>query len=167
MNNPREVRCYQYVNRPYEDVRDLLRRRLAEVCQSATRSAASRGRAVAASLHARAAGIDFGVDVRITVGDVHDERDAQGTSVCRIPLAWVATQHGHFFPTMDARLSLWPLTSTETQLELLGAYEPPLGLVGDAFDAALGHRIAEATVSRFLDDVVAQIRKELPGPDPA
>lgn len=66
---------------------------------------------------------------------------------------------------MEAQLSVWPLTETETQLEIVGAYDPPLGLVGDAFDAAVGRRIAEATVLRFLDEVAAQIRKELPGVD--
>lgn len=65
---------------------------------------------------------------------------------------------------MTAELSLWPLTSTETQLEILGAYRPPLGIVGNALDAAVGHRLAEATVHRFLDDVVEQLRRELPEP---
>jgi hypothetical protein len=166
MSDLRELRCYQYVNRPYPSVRDLLRSRLVEVCQAATRSAASRSQAVAASLRARAVGIDLGVDVRIEVRDVRDEQGPGGSPHCRIALAWQATEHAHFFPTMDAQLSLWPLTATETQLEILGSYDPPLGLVGDAFDAAVGHRIAEATVLRFLDDVVAQIRKELPGVNP-
>jgi hypothetical protein len=62
---------------------------------------------------------------------------------------------------MKAELSLWPLTSSETQLEIEGAYRPPLGVVGAAADAALGHRLAEATVHRFLDDVVEQVRREL------
>ena len=62
---------------------------------------------------------------------------------------------------MKAELSFWPLTATETQLELTGAYEPPLGALGKAVDAAIGHRIAEATVHRFLDDLVEQLRREL------
>jgi hypothetical protein len=63
---------------------------------------------------------------------------------------------------MQAELSFWPLTSTETQLELEGAYEPPLGLVGGAIDAAVGHRLAEAVVHRFLNDVVEQLRRDIP-----
>jgi hypothetical protein len=63
---------------------------------------------------------------------------------------------------MKAVLSFWPLTSSETQMEIEGAYRPPLGAVGNVADAAVGHRVAEAAVHRFLDDVVEQIRRELP-----
>ena len=37
----------------------------------------------------------------------------------------------------------------------------PLGPVGKAIDAAIGHRIAEASVHHFLDDIVAQIGRDL------
>jgi hypothetical protein len=39
-------------------------------------------------------------------------------------------------------------------LVLDGRYEPPLGLAGQAFDAVVGHRIAESTA----DDLLARIR---------
>ena len=39
-------------------------------------------------------------------------------------------------------------------LVLEGHYEPPFGLAGQAFDAVVGHRIAEATA----DDLLARIR---------
>ena len=67
---------------------------------------------------------------------------------------------------MRAQLSAWPLTSTETQLELESAYTPPLGHAGKVFDAAIGHRVAEASVHRFLEDAVEQLRRELPGATP-
>ncbi len=65
-----------------------------------------------------------------------------------------------FFPLMSARLSAWPMTSTETQLELEGEYEPALGALGTALDAVLGHRIAEASVDRLLQDVLEQVRRD-------
>jgi hypothetical protein len=48
------------------------------------------------------------------------------------------------------------------RVEFEGAYEPPRGAVGRAFDAIVGHRIAQATVHRFVNDVIEEIRQELP-----
>lgn len=163
MSEPRKLRCYQYVNRPYEDVRRLLHRRPMDVFQRATTSAVDRANALAASLHAGIAGFDVGVAVSIHVHGIRDEEGVAGMSpVTRITLGWEALRAAALFPVMKAELSLWPLTSTETQLEIEGAYRPPLGAVGNAIDAAIGHRVADATVHRFLDEVVEQIRRELP-----
>jgi hypothetical protein len=159
----RRLRCYQYVNRSYDAVRELLRERALEVFQRATTSAAARANEFAASLHADVAGVDVGIDVRMHVHAVRDEPGVAGLSpVTRIALAWEAAHATALFPVMNAELSLWPLTATETQLEIEGAYRAPLGVVGSAIDAAVGGRVADATVHRFLDDVVAQIRRELP-----
>jgi hypothetical protein len=164
MSEPRKLQCYQYVNRPYAAVRDRLRQRPLDVFQSATTSAAARAHAIAASLHAQVAGLDLGVDVRIHVHAIEEEEGVAGMSpVTRVTLGWEAARAAAFFPVMNAELSFWPLTSTETQLDLEGVYRPPLGIVGNAVDAVVGHRVAEATVHRFLDDVVEQLRRELPG----
>lgn len=163
MSEPRTLRSYQYVNRSYEAVRELFRQRPLEVFQQATTSASERANAIAASLHAGVAGIGVGVDVRIHVQAVQDEAGIAGMSpLTRVTLAWEAVRAPALFPVMRAELSFFPLTSTETQLEIEGAYRPPLGIVGNVVDAAVGHRVAEATVHRFLDDVVEQIRRELP-----
>jgi hypothetical protein len=37
-----------------------------------------------------------------------------------------------------------------------------MGPLGTAFDMAVGHRIADASVHRFLSDLVEQLRCELP-----
>jgi hypothetical protein len=163
MSEPRKLRCYQYVNRPYDGVRELIHQRPLELFQHATTSAAERANAVEASLRAGVAGIDVGVDVRIHLHGIHDEEGVAGLSpITRVTLAWEARRAPAFFPVMRAEMSFWPLTSTETQLEFEGAYQPPLGALGNVADAALGHRIAEATVHRFLDEIVEQIRRELP-----
>jgi len=65
------------------------------------------------------------------------------------------------FPLMNGELAIYPLTSTETQLDFLGFYEPPLGAVGKAVNAVAGHRIAEVSVHRFIDDVAAYLRQSL------
>jgi hypothetical protein len=76
-------------------------------------------------------------------------------------LEWEAATMPHLFPLMKAQLSIYPLTATETQLDFLGLYEPPLGLVGKAMNAVVGHRIAEVSVHRFISDVAGYLRQAL------
>jgi len=40
------------------------------------------------------------------------------------------------FPLMKGELSVYPLTSTETQLDFSGIYEPPFGAVGKTMSPA-------------------------------
>jgi hypothetical protein len=72
----RKLRCHQYVNRPYGEVRDILGRQTLDIFQRATRSAAARASAIGASLHAEVAGFDVGVDVHIHVHGIRDDRSA-------------------------------------------------------------------------------------------
>ena len=57
---------------------------------------------------------------------------------------------------------VYPLTATETQLDFLGFYEPPLGALGKAMNAIGGHRIADVTVHRFVSDVAGFLRQAIP-----
>ncbi len=162
MSELRKVRCYQYINRPYAEVRHLLRERGASLFQRATASAAARATEVGATLHAGVGSVEVAVDVRIHVNAVREDEGVAGLSpVLRIALGWEASQAPSLFPVMTAELSFWPITATETQLEIEGNYRPPLGFVGKVADAAIGHRIAEASIHRFLDDVVEQIRLDV------
>jgi hypothetical protein len=63
---------------------------------------------------------------------------------------------------MSADLALSPLAFAETRIEFEGVYTPPLASLGQAFDALVGHRVAEAAVHRFVNDVIDEIRRELP-----
>jgi hypothetical protein len=65
------------------------------------------------------------------------------------------------FPLMNGELSVYPLTSTETQLDFFGVYRPPFGAVGKTMNAIVGHRIAEASVHRFVGDVAGYLRQQL------
>jgi hypothetical protein len=51
---------------------------------------------------------------------------------------------------MEAELVVYPLSKSETQLELQGRCSPPLGALGGALDSLVGHRIADASVHRFV-----------------
>ncbi len=62
---------------------------------------------------------------------------------------------------MRAKLSIYPLTTTETQLDFSGTYEPPLGVLGGAFDAIVSHRIAEASCIGLCPTVAGHLRTAL------
>ncbi len=91
-----------------------------------------------------------------------EEEPIAGLSpVTCVDIGWEAARAPALFPLMRARLSAWPTTSDETQLEIEGEYQPPFGALGNTLDAVLLHRVAQASVHRLLEDVIAQIRREL------
>ncbi len=162
MSKGLEIRCYDYVNHPYDKVRDVLKREALEIFQSATKTAASRAQSVAAELHVDLGGIGVKADIRISVKDVEEKTtDAMSGPTTRLRLEWEAATAPGLFPFMKAELSVYPLTKTETQLDFWGLYEPPFSALGRAMNAVAGHRIAEASVHRFINEVAEYLRKAL------
>ncbi len=162
MSKGREIRCYDYVNHPYEHVRDALRRDALAVFQSATKAAAYRAQSIAAELHVDVAGIGVKSDIKISVKNVEENvPDVMSTPTTRLLLEWEAATMPRLFPLMKAELSIYPLTATETQLDFSGLYEPPFGAVGKVMNAIVGHRIAEVSVHRFISDVAGYLRQVL------
>jgi len=161
MSEPRELHAYDYVPLAYERVREALRSDAAGLFQRATVTAASRAEDVVAHLSVAMGAIEIGADVKIQVHYVSEETSALGERTTRLELSWSATRAAGLFPSMQATFSIYPLSATETQLDLSGRYRPPLGLVGNAVDALVGHRVAEASVLRFVQDVRARLETEL------
>ena len=162
MSTGREIRSYDYVNHPYERVRNALSQNALMVFQSATKAAASRAQSVAAELHVDFGGIGVKTDIQIFVKGIEERvPDASSTAATRLQLEWEAATMPRLFPLMKAELSIYPLTSTETQLDFSGIYEPPFGAVGKTMNAIVGHRIAEVSVHRFVSDVAAYLRQVL------
>jgi len=162
MDKVRELRYYDYVNHPYERVRDVLKQNALAVFQSATKTASSRAESVAAELHVDIGGIGVKTDINISVKSVEERLvDLVSVPITRLQLEWKAATAPRLFPFMKAELSVYPLTSTETQLDFFGVYEPPFGAVGKTMNAIAGHRIAEASVHRFIDEVAGYLRQAL------
>ncbi len=159
--NRREIRCYDYVNRPYERVRDALLHDAVTIFQSATKSAVSRARSVATELRVDFGGIGIKTDVKVCVKNIEEKIDFIPSPASRLLLEWEATTMPGLFPLMKAELCIYPLTPTETQLDFFGHYEPPFGMVGKAMNAIAGYRIAEVSVHRFLSDVAGYLRQTL------
>lgn len=160
----REIRSYDYVNHPYEQVRDALRRDAKAVFRAATQAASTRAEKVAAALHVDVAGIRLSRDVVIEVKRIEETPTSpRAMPETTLELAWEAAESPRLFPLMRAELHVYALTSTETQLDFQGHYRPPLGALGRVMDAIVGHRIAEASVHCFLADVAAHLRQSLTG----
>ena len=164
MSTGRQIRSYDYVNHPYDRVRDTLKKDAVAVFQSATKAAASRAESVAAELHVEIAGLGVKADINIVVKKI-EEKPADGPSGAstRLLLEWESATLPQLFPLMQGELSVYPVTSTETQLDFCGIYEPPFGAVGKTMNAIMGYRIAEASVHRFVSDVAGYLRRALAG----
>ena len=162
MSKRREIRCYDYVNHPYEQVRGALSKDTAAVFQSATKAAASRAQSIASELRIDIGGIGIEADIRVSVKKIEvKDREAMSGPATRLQLEWEAARMPRLFPFMKAELSVYPITATETQLDFEGLYEPPLGPLGKAVNAVVGHRIAEVSVHRFVSEVAEYLRKTL------
>jgi hypothetical protein len=162
MSKGTQIRSYDYVNHPYEQVRNALTQNAPAVFHSATTAAASRAHSVASQLRVNIAGIEVATDIAISVK--HIEEGAEGAIAApatRMQLEWKAAKSPRLFPFMRAELAMYPLTATETQLDFSGFYEPPLGVLGSAMNAIIGHRIAEVSVHRFVTEVAEYLRTAL------
>ena len=158
MNKGKPVRVFDFVNKPYERVHSLLEWNAQTVFRNATSAAARRAERVASALHVNIAGFEIGKDVEILVKSVERSRWTETVpETTRIKLEWKASRIPRLFPLMTAEMTVFPLTPNETQLDLVGEYEPPLGAIGGVIDAAIGHRIAEASVHQFVSDVAAYL----------
>jgi hypothetical protein len=154
MQAPHTLHAYDYVNHPYERVRSALVAGPKQVFCQATSS----GVDDEPVLRVQVAGLEIGAEIAITLVRVEEN---EGGPVLEIDLAWQAAKHPGAFPTMTATLRVFPLTPTETQLAFEGTYVPPLGPVGTAVDATVGHRFAEAAVSQFVREVATYLREHL------
>lgn len=158
-----EIRAFDYVNRPYEPVRDAIKNDALNIFRRATKLAEDRSEALVASLSVEIAGVQLAKDIAIVIGEPREESPGRSalSRVTRVAVEWQAADSPRLFPEMVAELSVYPLSFTETQVELIGRYEPPLGLFGSAVDALVGKRVAEASVHRFVGAVVERLRQDL------
>jgi hypothetical protein len=157
-----ELRCYDYVNHPYPTVSAALRGNAITIFRRATTAAAARAKEIGAELRARIGPLEVAADVDIQVTTIGEARSPFGQPATTLELEWHSTRRPGLFPSMKGTLTAYALSATETQLEFSGAYDPPLGLIGEAIDAVAMHKIAEASVLRFVQDVAVYLRAELP-----
>jgi hypothetical protein len=110
------------------------------------------------------------VTIQVPVADVAVAReivvsftpDPEHSRYRRLNLTW-APKGGGPYPTFSGTLA-FEAAAAQTNLALDGNYEPPGGIVGKAFDAVVGRRIAAAGVRALLEriklDIEADYREE-------
>jgi hypothetical protein len=150
----RQLYYYEYVDRSADDVVRALAGPEHAAFEAATDGAVAEANQFRERLHVELAGLDVGKDVVIEVGTARDK----GFAVF-VPIKWHAASQTGLFPSMEGELEIVPLSyePPRSQIGLLGRYRPPIGVFGAIGDAMLGHRIAEATVRRFVMELGARL----------
>lgn len=73
-----------------------------------------------------------------------------------VPIRIMATGPEGLFPHLDANVEVRALSSGDVEIRLVGTYRPPLGHAGEVLDKMILHRLAEATLDNFMDEMVAR-----------
>jgi hypothetical protein len=90
----------------------------------------------------------FSRTTRVSLGTGLERGD-----VVVIPMTWQADGPSATVPVLWADLVVAPLGEPETQLTLMGHYEPPSGAVG----RVVLHRVVQASIRSFLEGVAAAL----------
>ena len=140
----------RYLACPYNRARDLL----AESVRSAVETGEGQLVRLTPGLPALL-GIELGHDVIVTVKPAAD------------PMHFDEPWHLHWeptsglYPVFDGTLTIRADESyASSVLELQGKYQPPLGVAGAMFDAALGQRIAHETARELLRRLATTIEAQ-------
>jgi hypothetical protein len=163
MSERHELNAYDYVDHPYEEVRDALLANRALVLRHAMDAAVHRAEVFVAG-PAKAAPLEVGASVRVDLLGIEAGEAPDGRPATKLELAWRALHNPAWFPAMRATLSLHALTEGETQLDFLGAYEPPPASPAagaGTVDAHALHRIARESVAGFIRDVALHLHQML------
>jgi len=115
-----------------------------------------------ASSEARMADVGFGHAVRVNRKVLVEVgtpiRDEARTLV---PLRWRSESGEALFPALDGEIEVAPVGASRTQLSMTARYTPPFGLLGRVADRALLHRVAEATIKDFVENVAVVVRDHM------
>ena len=111
-------------------------------------------------LSAHFGGNDVTLPMRVRLGDLRLERDVEfhlapkpGYPGYRLlDVSWEPKDGGPY-PHFHGTLSIAEDAIGWSRIEIDGTYQPPLGIAGAAFDAAVGHRMAQSTAAELLDEL--------------
>ena len=163
MSSTPEVRHFDYVNAGYDQVCAVLRRDALPVCRAATKTAAARAASLASELHVNIAGFEIGTDIAIRLIEVGERpSDLKSPRTTTFALEWEAARRPRLFPfcarRSGGRLTADPDRDAARAVEPL---RPALARSEWRSNALVGHRIADAAVHRFLNEVAAHLRSTL------
>ena len=156
-----EIRWQQRVDRPYQHVHDTLSNNAAEILKQATAVAKQCADSDSADLHSRVAGFEFHQDVVININSYTEITKDSGDKMI-IDLEWKSASESQLLPVMHAKVHVSPLDQGQvSMIDFRGEYEPPLGILGQAFDTVIGHRVAEESVQHLLEELAQYLETEI------
>lgn len=149
----REIRHYAFVDRPYEDVWNLLAAAARSVLGDDNTDAPE---SVSSEIHVWR-GVDLSREVGVRFGGIvcTDER-------ARMAISWEDRRHPRLFPVLEAVLELTPLAFEHdevTEVGLVGRYRPPFGTLGGIVDRVAGGGVAKESVAWFVEQVASRIEE--------
>lgn len=80
-----------------------------------------------------------------------------------LPVSWVSAGGPPLFPKMEGTLHAEPEPAGGTRLTLNARYDPPLGKIGQLLDVTLMHRVAQMTMTDFVERLGRELSAELDG----
>lgn len=102
-------------------------------------------------------GVKDAVRLELTAIATLVPRHAPGDMLPHYAVSWAPEENGPY-PKFAGELSIENTDDYSSfYLVLKGNYEPPLGVVGAAFDAVVGHRIAQSTARNLLATIADSI----------
>ncbi|CAN5894143.1 hypothetical protein BH11MYX3_BH11MYX3_12150 [soil metagenome] len=159
MTKHHELHCYDYVNQPYAQVCELLTSDALAIFRHATTRGA--GAAATSELRVTLGALELTSEIDIAVESTSPSHSPLGKPAQAITLSWRSPRRPGWFPTMNATLTCYALSPTETQLDFDGTYDPPLGLFGAVVDAVALHGFAQRAVENFVREVATYLRDEI------
>jgi hypothetical protein len=136
----------------FDDVRTVIVRTPREWLDWLAAEAREEGNRLTVHVGLEVAGKHVGGPVELEVGEPADSHH-----VVMLPLRLRSRDHRRLFPTLEGSLEAAWLGRGQTYLALSLTYDPPLGLVGQAVDRALLHRVAETVAQRFLEAIANEL----------
>ena len=149
------LRSFVEIRTPADVAGEMLARLPQTLVEGFALDAIDHGHTVLAEVGFPVAGRRLEKQVHIAVGEAVKTR-----SRTWLPIWWRATGAGSLFPWLEGELEAAGLGKNLTQVGLSARYKPPFGVVGTTLDRMLLHRIAEATIQDFLQQVAAALETQ-------
>jgi hypothetical protein len=157
MQNRHEVLASARIAGAYDDVRERWLKDPLGILQRAT--AAGLSGLFGGKLHFALGPLEIVEEIVVDIASIESYRSPNGTPATKLVIEWGAMRSPELFPIMRATMTIYPLSSTETQLELFGTYAPPLGRVGEAADTIAMHHVAKRTVEALVGDIARLLER--------
>lgn len=151
LNRSRRVACPPLPGRRY--LRDYIR----ELVGADGDAAHLVLRVPIASTH-QGRGIEIEEEQPVTASFINVTRPGRDEPTYEV--SWTPEDGAIPFPRFEGLLHLIESGSNALTLELHGNYRPPLGVVGEALDAAVGHRVMESIADDFLGRIADRLESD-------